>query len=203
MRWLLAHASIWLVMFVLLGALSLRYVHPGGFEGLRIAQQDEAINIARHTLGCQEMWGETIQFSCDGALDGKPLHLRATLPRHNWLLATCELAFDGHTVTCGVGNLTVGGRFYVTTPSDLGLSSGELQALRSRNWPLNIPADWLTALATLAALSLAAHVGLLLARKLDGQLLPQLIASLAASAAIFILLYWTMRSAVVITGFMD
>lgn len=203
LRWLLVHATMWLAIFALLGVLSLRYVRTRGFEGLRIEQGGEAINISRDTIGCRETWGETILFACDGVLSGKPLRLSATLPQRNWLLATCELAFNGRQVSCGVGNLTVAGRFYVVTPSDLGLPRDELQTLRASNWPLNIPELWLRGLATVAALALALHVGLLLARKLEGNLLLQVTSSLAAGAGIFVLLFWSLLLAVLMTGYLD
>lgn len=204
LRRLCAHAVLWLIVFVVLGAVSLSYVHVQGFEGIHIRHSGQAVNISRHMLDCRETQDEILRFACRGTLQERPLSLEATLPRRNWLLATCAAEFDGRPVPCSVGHLSVSGRFYaVMAASHLGLTVEALHNLRIANWPINLPEHSAMGLAGLAALALALHIGLLLARRLDGHVLLRLAAAAAAGAGIFVLLFWTLVTALGITGFVD
>lgn len=75
--------------------------------------------------------------------------------------------------------------------------------LRIANRPINLPEHSAMGLAGLAALALALHIGLLMARRLDGHVLMRLAAAAAVGAGIFVLLFWTLVTALGITGFVD
>lgn len=78
-----------------------------------------------------------------------------------------------------------------------------LHNLRIANRPINLPEHSAMGLAGLAALALALHIGLLMARWLDGHVLMRLAAAAAVGAGIFVLLFWTLVTALGITGFVD